>query len=351
MSQITVLTDRVATVDGEADPDRQTFLVDPAELSTALGWELKPAGLCLGDTCVPIRDVDVLRVGERIDLSAVADAVRQPSVVDLEAGMMAVALPAELRRRALRDLDAPDFTLPDLDGVPHSLSEWAGRKRLLVTFSSWCGCRYDLPGWQALHDELADEGFTVIAVAIDQSADDVRPFTDGVTMPVLYDPQHILTELYAISNVPTVVWIDEDGHIVRPNAEAFGTDTFAEITGAESLPHLNLVRRWVRTGESPMDEVEARAAVADLSEDEVLARLHFRIAAEAHRRGDAETTRRHILAAGALAPDDLTVWRAGMPLIGEDPFGKAFMDRYDQWKARGSPAHSMPSLRSAEVGS
>ena len=142
---------------------------------------------------------------------AVAAAVRQPSVVDLDAGIMAVALPAELRRRALRDLDAPDFTLPDLDGVPHSLADWAGRKRLLVTFSSWCGCRYDLPGWQALHDELAADGFTVIAVAIDQSADDVRPFTDGLTMPVLYDPHHLLTELYAISNVPTVVWIDEDG--------------------------------------------------------------------------------------------------------------------------------------------
>ena len=84
-----------------------------------------------------------------------------------------------------------------------------GRKKLLVTFSSWCGCRYDLPGWQALHDELHRFGFTVVAVAIDDSADDVRPFVEGITMPVLYDPNHVLTELYAISNVPTVVWIDE----------------------------------------------------------------------------------------------------------------------------------------------
>ena len=66
-----------------------------------------------------------------------------------------------------------------------------------------------------------------------------------------------------------------------------------------------------------MDEDQARDAVADLSEDEVLARLHFRIAAEAHRRGDAGTTRRHVLRAGDLAPDDLTIWRAGMPLIGQ----------------------------------
>ena len=147
-----------------------------------------------------------------------------------------------------------------------------------------------------------------------------------------------------------MVWIDEDGRIVRPNAEAFGTDLFADFTGAESAPHLDLVRRWVRQGELPLDADEARIAVADLTEDEVLARLHFRIAAETHRRGDAETTRRHVLRAGELAPDDLTVWRAGMPLIGEDPFGEDFLDRYDDWRAKGSPAHSMPSVRSAGYG-
>jgi len=350
MGAITIITDRVATVDGEADAERGTFLVAADDLTAALGWTLKPAGLCRDDVCVPVRDRSAVQVGERLDLSAVAAAVHQPSVVDLDAGIMAVALSGELRRRALRDLDAPDFTLPDLDGAPHSLSDWAGRKRLLVTFSSWCGCRYDLPGWQALHDELAGDGFTVVAVAIDQSADDVRPFTGGLTMPVLYDPQHLLTELYAISNVPTVVWIDEDGRIARPNAEAFGTDLFAEFTGAESAPHLDLVRRWVRLGELPLDADEARLAVADLTEDEVLARLHFRIAAEVHRRGDAETTRRHVLRAGELAPDDLTVWRAGMPLIGEDPFGEDFLDRYDAWRAKGSPAHSMPSVGSAGYG-
>jgi len=345
--QIAIITDDVVLVDAEPDAGRGTFLVDPSVLEDALGWELKPSGLCRGEVCVPVQDMDALRVGDRLDVAAVAAAVRQPAVVDLDAGIVAVALPAELRRRALTDLDAPPFTLPDLGGVPRSLDDWAGRKRLLVTFSSWCGCRYDLPGWQALHDELGPEGFTVIAVAIDQSADDVLPFTGGLSMPVLYDPHHLLTELYAISNVPTVVWIDEDGRIARPNAEAFGTDTFADFTGSESSPHLELVRRWVRHGELPLDAAEARNAVADLDDDEVLARLHFRIAAEAHRRGDATTTRSHVLRAGALAPDDLTIWRAGMPLIGEDPFGQDFLNRYDSWRAKGSPAHVLP----ADLGS
>ena len=49
-----------------------------------------------------------------------------------------------------------------------------------------------------------------------------------------------------------------------------------------------------------------------------------------------------MLRAGELAPDDLTVWRAGMPLIGEDPFGQDFLDRYDAWRAKGAPPTSCP---------
>jgi len=94
----------------------------------------------------------------------------------------------------------------------------------------WVSLR--LPGWQALADELADDGLSVVAVAFDQDPNDVRPFTEGVSLPVLVDSAHLLSELYAISNVPTVVWIDADGKVARPNTPAFGTDTFVDSRGA-----------------------------------------------------------------------------------------------------------------------
>jgi len=193
-----------------------------------------------------------------------------------------------------------------------------------------------------LHDELSDSAFTVLAVAIDESPAEVRPWTEGITFPVLIDPNHVLTELYAISNVPTVIWIDEDDRIVRPNGVAFGTDQFKQYTGVESGPHLDAVRRWVRTGELPMSAEAARGAVADLTDDEVAARLHFRIAAEARRQGRADVAGRHFEVAAALAPDDFTIRRAAMPLTGADPFGPEFMAIYSTWLEAGSPYHGLP---------
>jgi hypothetical protein len=149
VTQITIITEEVRAVEATPDPARGTFLIDVDRLPGALGWELKPSGLCQEATCVPVADVGSLRVGEQLDLLAVAGALGRPAVVDMDAGLLAVALPAELRRQALEELRSPGFELPDLDGKPHRLDEWLGTKKLLVTFSSWCGCRYDLPGWRA----------------------------------------------------------------------------------------------------------------------------------------------------------------------------------------------------------
>ncbi|MED5220288.1 MAG: redoxin domain-containing (seleno)protein, partial [Actinomycetota bacterium] len=96
-----------------------------------------------------------------------------------------------------------------------------------------------------MQDELGDTGFTVIAVAIDEDVDALKELAKEVSYPVLVDADHHLTELYAISNVPTVVWVDEEDQIVRPNAAEVGTDTFSEFTGVHCEGHLELVRAWV----------------------------------------------------------------------------------------------------------
>ena len=185
----------------------------------------------------------------------------------------------------------------------------------------------------------------MIAVGVDESADDVRPWAEGITYPVLVDSEHLLSELYAMSNVPTVVWIDEGDRIVRPNGVAFGNDMFKEFTGIESGPHNELVRRWVRDGVEPGTADGATDIIEDLSDDEVLARLHFRVAVHARRAGATDTAARHFARAGELAPHDFTIRRATLPLVGEDPFGETFFAMHTEWESAGKPYHGLPGVK------
>ena len=196
-----------------------------------------------------------------------------------------------------------------------------------------------MPGWQELHEELQEEQFTVVAVAIDENLDSIIELAKGVTYPVLMDKDHILTELYAISNVPSVLWIDEDGRISRPAASEFGTDTFSEITGVSREGHMQQVREWVRDGTLPED---ANFVVEDLSDEEIQARLHFRLAAHLRRKNMIDESAEHFDYAIELAPLDFTIARASLPLRGGDPFGEEFFELYQKYQDAGSPFHGIP---------
>jgi hypothetical protein len=135
MPVVTVISSDTRQVDADVSEGR--VLLNPTELPAALGWELKPEGLCRDDVCVPVRRPSDLLVGDNLDLSAVAAALGRPAVVDADAGLVAVALDAESRRQALDDLVAPPFALADLEGTVHTLDEWRGQKKLLSAFASW----------------------------------------------------------------------------------------------------------------------------------------------------------------------------------------------------------------------
>lgn len=113
------------------------ILLDAAALEAATGWVLKPEGLCRGDVCVPVRDRSGLEVDGLVDIAGVAAALGRPAVVDPARGVAALGAAATSVAEQMRSLEAPDFTLPDLDGSLVSLSDFDQRKRLILAWSSW----------------------------------------------------------------------------------------------------------------------------------------------------------------------------------------------------------------------
>ena len=150
--------------------------------------------------------------------------------------------------------------------------------------------------WQALYEELAGQGFVVIAVAMDSRPGDPLPWIEAATptYPALIDRDHRLAELYGIVNVPQAVWIDEAGRIVRP-AEAAGAyegframnratrempDEVAQLTAQAKATYLEAIRDWVRNGTRSAHAFaaeRARAHLPALTDEMVTAQALFRL--------------------------------------------------------------------------
>src|SRR5205085_7132711 len=109
-----------ATVRGDA------VRVAPEAVARTLGWELKPQGLCRDDTCIPIRERDALVDRDGVDLATLARLLDRPLAVDTAEAVAVLGTSAGTRAARLASLEAPDFTLPALDGRPHSLAAHRG---------------------------------------------------------------------------------------------------------------------------------------------------------------------------------------------------------------------------------
>ena len=127
--------DRVTVV--HATPSGDTLRVDGDDLARATGWTLKPEGLCRDNVCILVRNREALAQGPQIDLRAFADALGRPVALEPAAGLAVLGdAPSDVAAQ-LGSLTAPPFTLPDLDGNPVALADFAGRKRLLIAWASW----------------------------------------------------------------------------------------------------------------------------------------------------------------------------------------------------------------------
>ena len=119
-----------ATVTGDA------VRLSGEAVGAALGWEIRPEGLCRDGVCRPFPP-DAAPVGDGIDLARLAALLDRPLALDAAERAACLGVSAGERQAGLASLRAPDFSLPDLEGRLHSLGEQRGRKVLLVFYASW----------------------------------------------------------------------------------------------------------------------------------------------------------------------------------------------------------------------
>lgn len=204
--------------------------------------------------------------------------------------------------------------------------------------------------WQALREELHPQGLEIVTVALDTlGATAARPSIEAAkpTHPSLIDSTHLIDELFGIINVPSAVWINEEGVIVRPaeyspvpRGEAQprplpedATDYIKEAITQYNKLIINLnerkdgdkyfpaIRDWVANGANSRyalspDEVLERSRPRP--REEALAAAHFELGQHMYRAGQTDMAIPHFKESHRLQPHNWTykrqAWSMANPL-------------------------------------
>ena len=133
---ITLLSEGRVTEIPDARDDGDALWVPIDNLESATGWHLEPEGMCRGERCVTLPHDRDLANDKEVDLAGFARHMRQAVARSGDGSTWAIGA-EQPSRLSLGLHQAPDFTLPDLEGNQHGLADWRGRKVLLVTWGSW----------------------------------------------------------------------------------------------------------------------------------------------------------------------------------------------------------------------
>jgi hypothetical protein len=189
--------------------------------------------------------------------------------------------------------------------------------------------------WQELREELHPKGLEVVTVALDlKGVETAGRWIEAAapSHPALIDRTHLVDELLGIVNVPSGVWIDEGGTIVRPAEPAFpGRPRFRNAPLPENLdPYLAEVlaearrirteperyvaalRDWVERGAASrfaLEPEEVLGRSGGRGRGRSLAAAHFELAQHLWREGREAEAVPHFREARRLQPDNWTYKR------------------------------------------
>ena len=208
--------------------------------------------------------------------------------------------------------------------------------------------------WQALREEHHPRGLEIVTVALDaRGAAVARPWIERAQArhPSLIDASHQLDRL-GVVNVPTGIWIDEAGMIVRPPEPAHprrpvykdqivpadASDKERERIETVKALHVEpdryvaALRDWVDRGPESRyalapNEVVRRSRPRGV--DAVTAGAHFALAQALHAQGDGVGAIAHFKEAHRLHPTNWTYRRDAWAIAGPEHsaiYGTTWLD-------------------------
>ncbi|OYV03317.1 hypothetical protein CGW93_01495 [candidate division bacterium WOR-3 4484_18] len=117
---------------------------------------------------------------------------------------------------------APNFTLEDLQGNKHSLSDYADEIVVLDFWATWCApCRVEIPHLKRIQNKYKEKGVVVIGVAVSDRKDRVRDFVQqmDINYLILMGTNRV-AQTYKIKAIPTTYVLDR-GNLIHKKFVGF----------------------------------------------------------------------------------------------------------------------------------
>lgn len=118
----------------------------------------------------------------------------------------------------------PDFSLTTFDGKRFKLSDYRGKKPVLINlWASWCGpCKREAPLLEKAYQKYNDQGIEFIAVAVQDKLPDAKKFVEtyNLSYPNGFDDTGRLHHAFKAFGVPETYILNKDGVVVfrKPGA-------------------------------------------------------------------------------------------------------------------------------------
>jgi len=168
----------------------------------------------------------------------------------------------------------------------------------------------------------------------------------------LIDETHVVSTLYGMVNVPTGVWIDENGRMVRPPEVAFIDDRFKVFTHFSSTTYLNALRDWIENGDKSqyaLHEDEMRKRLAAETAEQLMAAAEFTLAEYLYKTGAAPDSIPHFKEAQRLDSGNWNYKRQAWALGDQKrDYGTTLLDEMKKSSKPFYPAPDMPGIKLEE---
>ena len=163
---------------------------------------------------------------------------------------------------------------------------------------------------------------------------------------MLIDTTHLVTRRYNMVNVPTAVWINEQGRIVRPNEVAYVDNRYTSMHKIEAAPYLGAIRDWAANGDKSIYALSEKQLKEQMEQQKpawALAAAEFALAEHLYRQGQAAASIKHYKEAQRLNPDNWNYKRQAWALSNADrDYGTNFTKEVQ--KLNGQPYYPLRRL-------